>query len=100
VISVEEYVYWAYSPEYEYVDGALIATNVGEIVHASDDHMSRMLEKLQEYAAFGTPNIWVLDPAFREMYVFERHCLREIKGDIVATESPRLELTRDEIFRD
>ena len=24
----------------------------------------------------------------------------QIKGDVIATESPRLELTRDEIFRD
>ena len=53
MISVEECLNGWYSPEYEYVDGALIETNIGEI-----------------------------------------------KGDVIAAESPRLELTRDEIFRD
>jgi Uma2 family endonuclease len=161
VTSVEEYLNGSYSPEYEYVDGALIETDVGDLAHANakgnvsyalaskypmvkvlptlttkinetryrlpdvcvllkkitgrfleeppfvaieilseGDRMSRMLEKLQDYADFRTPHIWVLDPSGHELYVFERHSLTEIKGDVIATGSPRLELTRDEIFRD
>lgn len=42
----------------------------------------------------------MFDPIPREMYVFKNGSLLKIKGDIIATESPRLELTRDEIFRD
>ena len=49
---------------------------------------------------WGVPNIWVFDPRTRQMFVFKERLLLEIEGDIIATESPRLELRRDEIFRD
>jgi Uma2 family endonuclease len=67
---------------------------------SEEDRLSRLIEKLKEYAAWGAPNIWMFDPIPREMYVFKDGSLLEIKGDLIATESPRLELTRDEIFRD
>ena len=46
------------------------------------------------------PDIWVFDPQTTRMFVFDKNALVEIESDIIATESPRLELTRDEIFRD
>jgi Uma2 family endonuclease len=67
---------------------------------SEEDRVSRLIEKLKEYAAWGAPNIWMFDPGPREMYVFKNDSLLEIKGDVIATESPRLELTRDEIFQD
>jgi Uma2 family endonuclease len=67
---------------------------------SEEDRMTRVIEKLKEYAEWGVPNIWVFDPRSWQMYVFENGSLLEIKGDVIATESPRLELTRDEIFRD
>jgi Uma2 family endonuclease len=67
---------------------------------SEDDRMTRVIEKLKEYAAWGVPNIWVFDPRTRQIFVFQRNALVEIEGDLIATESPRLELTRDEIFWD
>ena len=63
------------------------------------DRMTEVMEKLNEYAAKGVPNIWVVDPRLRQMFVFRTHGLQQIEGDVIATENPRLELTRDEIFR-
>jgi Uma2 family endonuclease len=67
---------------------------------SEDDRMTRVIEKLKEYAEWGVPNIWVFDPRTWQMFVFKNNALLEIEGDLIATESPRLELTRDEIFRD
>lgn len=67
---------------------------------SEDDRMTRVIEKLKEYAEWGVPNIWVLDPRTRQMFVFQKNALLEIEGDGIATDSPRLELTRDEIFQD
>jgi Uma2 family endonuclease len=65
---------------------------------SEEDRMSRTIEKLKEYAAIGTPNIWVFDPRLKQMYTFQAGDLHEVTGDTIATENPRLELTRDEIF--
>ena len=161
LISVDEYLNTSYSPDMEYVDGALVEINVGDPQHSSvqrniiialyrkyphlkalpelrsrtsksrfrlpdvcvtyrtptgrfldeapivaieilseDDRMTRVIEKLKEYAALGTPNIWVLDPRTRQMFVFHGNALQEIEGDVIVSESPRIELTRDEIFQD
>jgi Uma2 family endonuclease len=67
---------------------------------SEEDRVSRLIEKLKEYAEWGVPNIWMFDPGVKQMYVFGRNALVEIEGDVIATESPRMELTRDEIFRD
>lgn len=67
---------------------------------SEDDRVSRLIEKLKEYAAMGVPNIWVFDPRLKQMFVFQGNALREIEGDTIATGEPRLELTREEIFQD
>jgi Uma2 family endonuclease len=161
LVSVEEYLRTAYSPDMEYVDGVLVEANMGEWQHgmvqsniifalrlkyptikvvpelrsrtretrfrlpdvaivlerpagrflteapfiaieilSEEDRVSRLIEKLKEYADWGVPNIWMFDPRTRQMYVFQENSLVAIQGDIIATESPRLELTRNEIFQD
>lgn len=67
---------------------------------SEDDRMSRLIEKLKEYAAMGVPNIWMFDPRLKQMFVFRANCLQEIEGDTISTGEPRLELTREEIFQD
>jgi Uma2 family endonuclease len=69
------------------------------------DSMSRVIEKLKEYAGNGTPHIWVFDPRVRLMFTFQSNSLREVEGDAIATvelistDEPRLELTRAEVFQ-
>jgi Uma2 family endonuclease len=67
---------------------------------SEEDRVSRLIEKLKEYAAMGAPNIWVFDPRLKQMFVFQSHSLQEIEGDTISTGEPRIELTRAEIFQD
>jgi Uma2 family endonuclease len=67
---------------------------------SEEDRVSRLIEKLKEYAALGTPNIWVFDPRVREMFVFHGNALHEVEGDVIATGEPCIELTRTEVFQD
>jgi len=67
---------------------------------SEDDRMTRVIERLLEFAAIGTPHIWVIDPRLKKMFTFHGHTLQEVEGDIIATGDPRLELTRAEIFQE
>ena len=67
---------------------------------SEDDSVTRLIEKLKEYEAMGVPNIWVFDPRLREMFTFHANALTEVAGDVIATVEPRIELTREEVFRD
>ena len=58
-----------------------------------------MMEKLEEYDQTGVPNIWLIDPRLRKMCVYSGGALNELRGDIIATRTSRLELTREEIFQ-
>jgi Uma2 family endonuclease len=76
------------------VDAAHIAVEI-----LSEDYgMSRMPEKLEEYAAQGVPNIWLIDPRLQRISVYAGDNLELVKGDTIAT-SDGFELTRDEIFQ-
>ena len=48
------------------------------------DEMSDLLEKLDEYAAFGVPHIWVLDPRRRKAFTYANGCLREVENALAA----------------
>jgi len=66
---------------------------------SEDDRMTKIMEKLEEYEQKGVPNIWLIDPRLRTMSVYSQGNLQDVRGDIIATGTPRLELTRQEIFR-
>jgi len=67
---------------------------------SEEDRINRLIEKLKEYAAIGTPNIWVFDPRLQQMFTFRSEELQKITGDTISTGDPRIELTRDEVFQD
>ena len=158
LVSLEEYLNTAYSPDREYVDGAIVERNVGERPHSSvqsnlifflrqrnsrifvypeqrvrtvpgrrsrvpdvcvnlekpdtdvletppfivveilsrRDEMSDVLEKLEEYAAFGVPYIWVIDPRRRRAFTYENGRLEEVKVDRLVAEDIQLPL--QEVF--
>jgi Uma2 family endonuclease len=66
---------------------------------SDDDRMPRVIERLEEFAAKGTPYIWLVDPRLKQMFIYSAGVLHEIEGDLLATDDPRLELTRGEIFQ-
>lgn len=67
---------------------------------SEDDRMSRLIEKLKEYAAMGIPNIWVFDPRLKKMFKFHGNILEEVEGDTISTSDGQIELTREEVFQD
>jgi len=81
-------------PKTKYLDAAFLAIEI----LSEDDRMTRIMEKLEEYEQKGVPNIWLIDPRLRTMSVYSQGTLQEVRGDIIATGNPRLELTRQEIF--
>jgi Uma2 family endonuclease len=76
------------------VDAAHIAIEI----LSDDDRMSKMLEKLEEYAAKGVPNIWLIDPRLQRISVFISGNIELVK-DATISSSDGIELTRDEIFQ-
>jgi Uma2 family endonuclease len=68
-----------------------------EILSESDS-MTSIIEKLDEYSRKGVANIWLIDPRLEKMFTFRSANLQEVQ-DIIATDDPRLELTRAEVFQ-
>jgi len=77
------------------VDAAFI---VIEIL-SEEDAMSRTLEKLGEYRRHGVLHIWLISARLRKLFSYAADGLQELHDDVIATSAPRLELTRDDIFR-
>jgi Uma2 family endonuclease len=67
---------------------------------SKDDAATDLLEKLAEYAAIGTPNIWIFNPRTKRMYTYHTGILQEIADDTIATTDNAVRLTRAEIFQD
>jgi Uma2 family endonuclease len=65
---------------------------------SQDDPMTEVIEKLKEYAANGTPHIWLADPRLQQMSTYHQNTLAEV--EVLQTSEPRLELTREEVFCD
>jgi len=161
LVSLEEYLNTAYSPDREYVDGEIVARNVGERPHSrvqsnlnivfdrrcphlfiwpelrvrtipgrrcrvpdvcitledphidvfeapplicieilsKKDRRSRIVAKCEEYAAFGVPYIWVLDPRRKKAFTYENGLLEEVQGEALIAASHAVYLPLEEIFR-
>ena len=67
---------------------------------SKDDAAADFLEKLDEYAAIGTPNIWIFNPRNRRMYTYHTGILQEMATDTIATTDDAIRLSRAEIFQD
>jgi Uma2 family endonuclease len=63
------------------------------------DEVSDLLEKLAEYAGFGVPYIWVIDPRRMKAYTYSGTRLEEVVAGNLATANRELEMPFDEIFR-
>jgi Uma2 family endonuclease len=82
-------------PESDYLlDAAFL---VVEVI-SKRDVLSVVIGKFKEYAAKGVPNIWLIDPRMKLMWVCRPPALVEIEGDTIAVADGSVELTRDEVF--
>jgi Uma2 family endonuclease len=63
------------------------------------DEMSEVLEKLEEYAGFQVPHIWVADPWRKKGFRFRGGQLEEVGAGGFSAESPEVRLPPAEVFR-
>lgn len=56
-----------------------IAPLVAIEILSPDDRATLILEKLQEYDAFGVPHIWMIDPAKKELYTYAHGTLSAVR---------------------
>ncbi len=65
-----------------------------------EDRMSRIEERINDYLAMGVPYVWVLDPQTKQAYrATSAEGLCEVKGGVLRTDNPVLEVPLSEIFR-
>jgi Uma2 family endonuclease len=66
---------------------------------SNEDSATILLEKLEEYATFGVPHIWIFDPRRKKAYSFQEGCLKDVHGEVIATSNPEIRLPLEEAFR-
>ncbi len=69
-------------------------------VLSKDDTLRGMQERVDDYLAFGVPNIWILDPVKRRAYVCSEGNFREPAGGRLEVASSTIGLSLDELFRE
>jgi Uma2 family endonuclease len=63
------------------------------------DEMTDLLEKLDEYAAFGVPYIWVIDPRRKKAFTYAGGRLEEVTGEALTAGTHPIRLPLEEVFR-
>jgi Uma2 family endonuclease len=62
-----------------------------------EDRMSRMIERVKDYLAFGVDNVWVIDPSTRTAYSYTAEGVREVR-DQLTTQNPDISISLPEMF--
>jgi Uma2 family endonuclease len=63
---------------------------------SSADRMSRIQERINDYFAFGVPNVWIIDPRSRQAYRCHSQGMTETA--VLRTENPEIVIPLDELF--
>jgi len=63
-----------------------------------EDRMVRVQRRIDDYLAFGVPNVWLLDPRSRRAFVCTGNGMLEVKDGILRTANPELVVPLAEIF--
>jgi Uma2 family endonuclease len=69
-----------------------------EIV-SPDDSLSRVMIRLNDYLAFGVPNVWLIDPDSEHSYVATTAGLIEAHDNILRTANPEIVVPVSELFQ-
>jgi len=67
-------------------------------VLSPEDRQSRIQQKIDGYLKFGVPNVWVIDPETRRVWVYTTDGSREVKDGMLRTENPAIEVNLAEVF--
>jgi Uma2 family endonuclease len=65
---------------------------------SSDDRLSHMQARVQDYLKFGVPYVWILDPHTRKAF----HCTSSgmVEVTVLITENPAIRIPLDALFED
>ncbi|HYW45667.1 MAG TPA: Uma2 family endonuclease [Bryobacteraceae bacterium] len=66
---------------------------------SSEDRMSRVRRKIDDYLEFGVPYVWIIDPNTRKADVYTPGAIYEAKDLILRTEDPPIEVPLAELFQ-
>lgn len=69
-------------------------------VLSMNDTLRSMQNRIDDYLAFGVPNVWIVDPVARRAYVCSRQGLREPEGGILRASGTPIEISLPELFRE
>jgi Uma2 family endonuclease len=67
-------------------------------VLSKDDTLRSMQDRIDDYLAFGVPNIWVLDPAKRRAYICNTGDFREPETRTLQAASSPIHIPLDDLF--
>jgi Uma2 family endonuclease len=67
---------------------------------SKDDTLRSMQERVDDYRAFGVPNIWVLDPVKRRAYVCTHGDFREPEGETLEIALSPVRIPLQDLFSD
>jgi len=63
-----------------------------------EDSLSSMMERLDDYLAFGVPYVWVIDPRRQRCYAYTAAGMTEAHDKILRTANPEIEIPVPELF--
>ncbi|MBV9155765.1 MAG: Uma2 family endonuclease [Acidobacteriaceae bacterium] len=62
-----------------------------------EDRMSRVIERVKEYLAFGVSYVWVVDPESKSAFSYTRDEVREARDRLI-TANPEISISLEELF--
>ena len=65
---------------------------------SKDDRMAEMLERINDYVAFGVRYVWLVNPATRRAWVYTAEGSHEVKDGVLRTDNPQMAVPLAEIF--
>ena len=57
---------------------------------SKDDRMSEMQERIDDYLAFGSPYVWVIDPRTKRAFIYTSEGMREVRDGVLRTPDPEI----------
>ena len=69
-------------------------------VLSKDDTLGSMQDRIDDYRAFGVPNIWVLDPVRRRAYICNYGDFREADGGVLEIAGSPVRINLNELLLD
>jgi Uma2 family endonuclease len=69
-------------------------------VLSKDDTLRSLQDRIDDYRAFGVPNIWVLDPAKQRAYICNHGDFREPEDGVLAIANSPIRIPLNDLFAD